>query len=104
MKQVYGPLPPLPAFDLAPCQACGSAARMHKNNVARCYVECANIQECSVQGPCKNFPPNSYRYWVPTDEVATFYQAAVAWNEMQRYIARGKLLDEEPKQTTKARL
>jgi hypothetical protein len=88
--------------DLMPCQMCGGEAAICDDSQdfydglvrAGCWT-------CGCRGKKVDFDENYLRYQLQCEKHEP--EAARLWNEMQTYIARGKLLDAAPP-PTRARL
>lgn len=83
----------LDELSLMPCEMCGCTGYLMENGYgSKAWVECCDDEECGARGP-------SASIWGidgPRDErfVRAERLSIQRWNEMQAYIARGKLLDE----------
>lgn len=72
--------------DLMPCQMCGGAATQWTNSQVSCC-------DCGISGMRINSQTPGSLSFNFSDYMRV---SAEGWNEMQRLIARGKLLDESP--------
>jgi len=99
--------------ELMPCQMCGGNAHYNEdgNDESKYKFESVECCSCGCSGPITHWDDDTNieygEQWIAfEEEQINKYRpiAAERWNDMQKLIARGKLLDESPSSSKSKRL
>lgn len=99
--------------DLMPCQMCGCTPQFMDNvcEISNVVYEFDQVgcPYCRLKGPAKEWKSTTkrrdeFREHIEKESARCKPLAAKKWNELQRLIARGKLLDQPSSQSKGGRL